>query len=153
MLLSNVLDIHLRLMNEYPSLVYLGCLWGGASPLMRWTGQPTDIVERFPARERKWGGITPASGSALPPDDSGSAGSEALFDQACVKAVRNLKSTWIQPRPRRWNCIVDLLPTQAYIQDQLDAMTLAADILNSKPSVDGDVENTLHWINCLSEVA
>jgi hypothetical protein len=50
------------------------------------------------------------------------------------------------------DCIVDLLPTQAYIQDQLDAMTSAADILNTKRSADGDVEVTLHWINCLSEV-
>lgn len=125
-------------------LLFLGCLWWAAWPLICWAGPSADFLERFPSGSINWTrGVVTASGSASLPADKGLTGSDAPYDQARLRAVRNLRSTLKRLRLNHQNCIVDLLSTQAYIQDQLEAMTSAADILNTEYSTDGGVEVTL----------
>lgn len=123
---------------------FLGCLLWAASPFVCWAGQTADFLERFPTGNINWTrGVVTASGSASSPDAKGLTGPDAPYEQARLRAVRNLRSTLKHLRLSHRNCIVDLLPTQTYIQDQLEAMTSAADILNTEHSSDGDVEVTL----------
>jgi hypothetical protein len=123
---------------------FLGCLMWVVSPLVCWAGQTTDFLEQFPKGSINWTrGQATASGSASFPDVKGVIGPDAPYEKARLRAVRNLRSTLERLRLSGQSCIEDLLPTQAYIQDQLEAMTLAADILNMKRNADGDVEITL----------
>jgi hypothetical protein len=123
---------------------FFSCLLWAASPLICWAGQTADFLERFPTGSINWTrGIVTASGSASFPDDKDLTGSDAPYCQARLNAVRNLRSTLNQLRLSHRNCIVDLLPTRAYIQDQVAAMTSAADILNTQHSTDGAIEVTL----------
>lgn len=123
---------------------FLGCLLWAASPLICWAGQTADFLERFSSGSINWTrGVVTASGSASLPDVKGLTGSDATYDQARLRAVRNLRSTLKRLRLSHQNCIIDLLSTRAYIQDQLETMTSSADILNTEFSADGDVEVTL----------
>jgi hypothetical protein len=123
---------------------FISCLWWVVTPLVCWAGQTADFLEQFPSGSINWTqGVATASGSASFPDVKGVTGSNASFGQARLRAARNLRSTLEQLRLNHLSCIADLLSTQAYIQDQLEAMTLAADILNTEHNADGDVEVTI----------
>jgi hypothetical protein len=123
---------------------FFGCFFWAASPLICWAGQTEDFLERFPTGSINWTrGVVTASGSASLPEIKGLTGSDEPYDRARVRAVRNLRSTLKRLRLNHQECIVDLLSTQAYIQDQLEAMTADAHTLNTERSADGDVEVTL----------
>jgi hypothetical protein len=123
---------------------FLICLWWASSPLICWPDPSADFLEQFPTGSINWTqGVVKASGSAPLAADKGLTGTDASYDQARLRAVRNLKSTLKRLRLNHRNCVVDLLSIQAYTQDQLDAMTSAADILNTGHSADGGVEVTL----------
>jgi hypothetical protein len=123
---------------------FLGCLWCAASPLICRAGPASDFLERFPTGSINWTqGVVTASGSASLPDAKGLNGSNAQFDKAHQRAVQNLRLTLKRLRLNRQNCIVDLLSTQAYIQDKLEVMTSTAEILNTERSADGNIEVTL----------
>jgi hypothetical protein len=123
---------------------FFGCLWCAASPLICWAEPASDFLERFPAGNINWTqGVVTASGSASLSDVKGPAGLDAQYDRAHQRAVQNLRLTLKRLRLNRQNCIVDLLSTQAYIQDKLEAMTSAAEILNTERGADGDVQVTL----------
>lgn len=118
-------------------------MWA-VSPLICWAGQSGDFLERFPTGSINWTrGVVTASGSASFPEIKRLTGSDVPYDRARLRAVRNLRSTLKRLRLNHQDCIVDLLSTQAYIQDQLETMTAAAHTLNTERSADGDVEVTL----------
>ena len=123
---------------------FLGCLLWAVSPLICRAGQTADFLERFPTGSINWTrGVITASGSASHLDVKDVIESDTSYDQARLRAVRNLRSTLKRLRLNHQNCIVDLLSSQAYIQDQLDSMTSAADILNTEHNPEGDVQVTL----------
>jgi hypothetical protein len=123
---------------------FCGCFLWAVSPLICWAGQSGDFLERFPTGCINWTrGVVTASGSASFPEIKSLTGSDEPYDRARLKAVRNLRSTLKRLRLNHQNCIVDLLSTQAYIQEQLETVTAAAHTLNTERSADGDVEVTL----------
>jgi hypothetical protein len=123
---------------------FLGCFMWAVSPLICWAGQSGDFLERFPTGSINWTrGVVTALGSASFPEIKRLTGSDVPYDRARLRAVRNLRSTLKRLRLNHQDCIVDLLSTQAYIQDQLETMTAAAHTLKTERSADGDVEVTL----------